>query len=59
VECAATAAAPGATCSASTSVDALIPGAVPEGKRSIWALGQVEVRGPDDRPFLRQGVFIP
>jgi hypothetical protein len=59
VACAATAADQGATCAASTTVDALIPGAVPEGRRSIWALGQVQVMGPDDLPFLRQGVFVP
>jgi len=40
-------------------VDALLPGAVTEGRRAIWALGQVELRDPDGRPFLRQGIFIP
>ena len=52
-------AAAGGTCSTSTTVDALIPGAVAEGRRAIWAFGQVEVVGPDGRPFLRQGVFAP
>ena len=49
-------------------MDALIPGAVPEGKRSIWALGQVQVfdGGPDgvaatagNSLFAVQGVFVP
>ena len=59
----------GGTCSLSTSADAIIPGSVPEGERSIWELGQVEVwdGGPDgaiatpagDNVFLREGVFVP
>jgi hypothetical protein len=66
----------GATCDASTSLNALLPGAVLERKRAIWAIGQTVVMdaGPnetgyaacpptcgdgDERPFLRQGVFIP
>ena len=61
-------AARGSTCSISTSMDALVPGSVPEGKRSIWALGQVQVfdGGPDgvaatagNSPFAVQGVFVP
>jgi hypothetical protein len=59
VQCAATPTESGATCTSSTTVDALIPGAVPEGRRSIWALGQVEVYDPDDHTFLRQGIFVP
>ena len=58
----------GATCSISTSMDALVPGSVPEGKRSIWALGQVQVfdGGSDgvastagNSLFAVQGVFVP
>ena len=56
----------GGTCAVDTTADALAPGLVPEGKRSIWELGQVEVfHDPypdsrvDDRLFLTQGVFIP
>jgi hypothetical protein len=59
----------GSTCAATTSVDALIPGAAPEGKRAIWQLGKIEVYdgGPDgdadtpagDTLFATQGVFIP
>ena len=58
-----------ARASLSTSADAIIPGSVPEGERSIWELGQVEVwdGGPDgaiataagDNVFLREGVFVP
>jgi len=59
VGCAATAAEVGGACAATTTVDALVPGAVAEGRRAIWELGQVELRDPDDRPFLRQGIFIP
>jgi predicted acyl esterase len=67
--CAATASAQeGATCSVSTSFDAIAPGSVPEGQRSIWQLGQVEVLdgGPDglasttpNGVFARQGLFAP
>jgi len=58
----------GSTCSISTTMDALVPGAVPEGKRSIWALGQVQLfdGGPDgvaatagNSLFAVQGVFVP
>jgi ABC-type phosphate transport system substrate-binding protein len=58
----------GSTCSISTTFDAVVPGSVPEGKRSIWELGQVVVNdggsdglvstGPNT-VFERQGVFIP
>jgi hypothetical protein len=39
----------GATCSSSTTADALIPGAVTETKRTMWELGQVVVKdaGPN------------
>ena len=49
----------GATCATSTTVEALIPGAVAEGRRAVWELGRCEVLGPDERPFLRQGIFAP
>jgi len=58
----------GATCSLNTTADALLPGVVVETKRTIWQLGQIEVRdgGPDELAstqdntvFLRGGVFIP
>ena len=56
-------------CSTTTSIDSVIPGAVAEGRRSIWALDQVKVYdgGPDEDAdttadnslFAVQGVFIP
>ena len=58
----------GATCSATTSADALRPGTVIEGKRAIWALNSVQVMdgGPDGDPFTddnevfaTQGLFVP
>ena len=59
----------GATCALTTSADAVTPGAVPEGKRSIWALDRVRVNdgGPDgdadtlgdNTLFATQGIFIP
>jgi ABC-type phosphate transport system substrate-binding protein len=58
----------GGTCSINTTLDAVTPGAVPEGKRSVWELGQVIVNdgGPDgvvstnpNTVFERQGVFVP
>jgi TolB protein len=58
----------GAACNVTTTMDAQIPGAVKEGKRAIWEVGQVEVidGGADgllstsgNTLFLKQGVFIP
>ena len=68
VPCAATAESAGSACSVSTTLDAVMPGAVPEGKRSVWELGSVEVYdgGADGQAetagntlFARQGVFVP
>jgi TolB protein len=70
VQCAATAdTTTGSVCNLTTSVDALYPGAVKEGRRSVWALGQLQVYdgGPDglvstpagNTLFMDQGVFIP
>jgi hypothetical protein len=45
-----------------------MPGAVPEGKRSVWRLGTIEVNdgGSDglaatggNTLFMKQGVFVP
>ena len=45
VQCVGTAATNvGSTCNANTSMNALLPGAVVERKRAIWALGQTVVR---------------
>ncbi|MGH2979129.1 MAG: DUF7594 domain-containing protein [Solirubrobacterales bacterium] len=58
----------GAICSLSTTLDAVVPGAVAENARSIWELGQIEVLDggpdgdadtPDNTVFARQGIFVP
>ena len=59
----------GSACSTATSADALIPGLIKEGRRTMWQLGQVVVYdgGPDgdaatvtgNTLFARQGVFVP
>jgi hypothetical protein len=59
----------GASCNLVTTVDTLVPGAVTEGKRSVWELGQVQVddggadgdadTASDNTLFMVQGVFIP
>ena len=58
----------GASCGVNTSADALLPGVVLETRRTIWQLGQFEVRdgGPDglassqdNTVFLRSGIFLP
>ena len=60
--------AAGATCSVSTTLDAVLPGIVRERGRAIWELGQLEVLDggadgdadtPDNAPFARQGIFVP
>ena len=59
----------GATCSISTSAQALTPGSIAGGGRIVWEMDDVDVfdGGPDgdvDTPagntlFLTQGVFVP
>jgi hypothetical protein len=58
----------GSTCSISTTLDAVTPGAVPEGKRAIWQLDKVRVNdgGADgvvsttpNTLYMTQGVFVP
>ena len=59
----------GSTCNATMNLAAFIPGVVPEGKRALWEMEQVQVRdgGPDgdaastadNELFLKQGVFVP
>jgi len=67
--CAATATASvGATCALTSSVNAIVPGAVVEKARAVWQLGTIEVldggtdgvaaTGPNSL-FARQGIFIP
>jgi hypothetical protein len=68
VPCAATAAAAGANCAITTTLDAVTPGLVDEGARAVWHLGAFEVLDggpdgsaatPDNAPFARQGLFVP
>ena len=68
VPCVPTGSAAGSNCSVATSFDAVVPGSVQEGKRSIWALDRVEVfdGGADglasttpNTLFAVQGVFVP
>jgi hypothetical protein len=49
----------GAECATATTADALIPGAAPEGARSIWALDRVSVHDEAGSPFAVQGLFVP
>jgi dienelactone hydrolase len=58
----------GADCSLTTTADTIVPGAIKEGKRTIWQMGKVDVfdGGVDGDPrtfpnnvFLTQGVFVP
>ena len=51
-----------------TTLDAIVPGAVREGSRAIWELGEMQVfdGGPDVEAdtepnglFLTQGLFVP
>jgi hypothetical protein len=58
----------GATCALATTLEALVPGAVSEGQRTILDLSQVNVKdgGADglastepNAQFMRQGVFVP
>jgi DNA-binding beta-propeller fold protein YncE len=59
----------GSTCATTATLDALVPGTVPEGKRSNWQLGPISLSdgGPDgdagtlqgNTPFAVQGVFVP
>jgi sugar lactone lactonase YvrE len=66
--CAPTAGPEGATCSAQTTADALVPSTVQEGRRAIWELGQARVfdGGPDgdtstndNTLFAVGGLFVP
>ena len=69
VPCTATASTTvGATCSGVTTADALIPGVIKEGKRSVWEFDQVDVIDGgadgvastyDNMLFATQGIFVP
>jgi microcystin-dependent protein len=67
-QCGATGGSAGATCALNTSFDAIAPGAVVEGERTLWELEGIEVTdgGGDgvaltqpNGVFARQGVFVP
>jgi hypothetical protein len=58
----------GSTCSVATSANAVVPGAIQSGKRTIWALGQIQIfdggaggvaGASDAKVFEDQGVFVP
>ena len=67
--CAATAdPAIGSTCDVDTTLDTVVPNAVPERKRAVWELNQVQVRdgGGDgqlntepNNLFMVEGLFVP
>jgi hypothetical protein len=70
VPCATTAdASIGSTCQVATTADSLVPNAVKEGRRSVWALGQVKVydggsdgdasTAADNTLFMDEGLFVP
>ena len=69
LSCASTAStAIGALCGVSTSVDAVVPGAAPEGARAVWQMSQVRVMDggadgdtttPSNEIFMVQGYFTP
>ena len=69
VPCSSTASASvGATCGVATTLDAIAPGSVAEGRRAVWQLAQIEVQdgGADglaattpNTLFARQGLFVP
>ena len=60
IPCAATASATiGAECSFDTTAEAFVPGIANEGRRAIWALGQLAIHDGAGNVFMRQGVFVP
>jgi hypothetical protein len=68
VPCAATPDTPGSDCTTVTSADAVVPGFVVEGRRTVWEQGFVQlydkgadgsIATPDDNLFATQGLFVP
>jgi WD40-like Beta Propeller Repeat len=49
----------GSSCDFDTTVEALVPGAVKEQQRAIWALDAVRVHDGAGNLFLTQGIFVP
>jgi hypothetical protein len=58
-QCVPTATDDGSECSAATTFDAIAPGAVVEGERSIWQFDTVEVTDGGGGVLARQGIFVP
>jgi hypothetical protein len=60
--------AQGALCAITTSANAVVPGSVTTGQRTIWELGQLvvydggaggDIQTPDGAPLVKQGLFVP
>jgi hypothetical protein len=59
----------GATCSTTTSADSVLPGAIVEQRRTVWALNRTQVLDGgadgdadttgDNQLFQTSGIFIP
>jgi NAD(P)-dependent dehydrogenase (short-subunit alcohol dehydrogenase family) len=59
----------GSTCAVATTLDSLVPNTVPEGRHSIWELGQVRIDDggndvnvetvDDNELFAVQGIYLP
>jgi hypothetical protein len=68
VFCGATPSSAGATCAGFTTMNAVLPGSVVKGRRSVWQVGpaRIEDGGSDgdvdtgpNATFARQGIFVP
>jgi hypothetical protein len=59
VPCTATSDDSGSTCTADTTANALVPGAVRDGDRAVWELGPVGVSDAAGNRFATQGLFVP
>jgi hypothetical protein len=59
----------GSTCQIDTTVEAIVPNAVKEGRRAVWQIGQVKVYDggidgvgstiADNTLFMEEGLFVP
>jgi hypothetical protein len=59
VPCVATSDPSGGACDVSTSANAVMPGSVRDGDRSIWQLGSVGLYDASESLFATQGLFVP
>jgi hypothetical protein len=57
--CTATSGSTGAACGVNTSANALLPGSVRDGDRTIWELGQIGLYDQSGDLCATQGVFVP